>query len=243
MEGTAAYLVAFILAMKGYRIQGVSGLDMPSNWLALHWGLSPANAGVIIARAEKRMERYIGGLLDGRKVFRGGICLFLGLLLLPVSFLYLLAGRFFLSKLFFADSRCTGCGLCAESCPCGAIRLYGAKQSRPYWTFSCESCMRCMGFCPEQAVQASHPGGVLLWYVTRLTLAAFAASLVTLPTPLPLIAGYVIRLSVFSLAYLPFWYLGRFSPVNGFYFRTTLTRWYRRYHEPETTISDLMRKG
>lgn len=241
MEGTAAYLIAFILAIKGYTVHGVTGLDMPSNWLALHWGLSPTSAGIIISRARVRMERFIGGILQGKRVFRGGICLALGLLLLPLSFLYLIVGRFFLSKLFFADNRCTGCGLCAESCPCGAIKLYGTKHPRPYWTFSCESCMRCMGYCPEQAIQASHLGAALLWYATRFTLAASAAFLIPLPTPLPLVAGYFIRLAVFFVSYLPFWYLGRIPLVNSLFSWTTFTRFYRRYHEPETVVSDLVR--
>jgi Pyruvate/2-oxoacid:ferredoxin oxidoreductase delta subunit len=242
MEGTAAYLIALILALKGYRIRGVSGLDMPSNWMALHWGLSPANAGVIIARAQARMERFIGGILQGNRVYRGGICLALGLLLSPVSFLYLIAGRFFLAKLFFADNRCTGCELCATSCPCNAIRMQGKKQPRPYWTFSCESCMRCMGFCPEHAVQATHSGGVLLWYATHYILAASAAFLVPLPKPFTLIAGYFIRLGVFFLTYILFWLLGRIPLVNRLFSWTTLTRIYRRYHEPETSVSDLVRK-
>ena len=49
-----------------------------------------------------------------------------------------------------------GCGLCVENCPNGALRLWGSDPARPYWTYSCESCMRCMGYCPEQAVEAGH---------------------------------------------------------------------------------------
>ena len=34
--------------------------------------------------------------------------------------------------------------------------MVGGSKSRPYWTFACESCMRCMGYCPNKAVEVSH---------------------------------------------------------------------------------------
>jgi len=40
LEGTAGYLPALILALKGYRVRGVRALDMPSNWTALHPALA-----------------------------------------------------------------------------------------------------------------------------------------------------------------------------------------------------------
>ncbi len=43
MEGTAGYLIALILLLKGYILQGVQAVDMPSNWMALHWGLQLAH--------------------------------------------------------------------------------------------------------------------------------------------------------------------------------------------------------
>ncbi|EGW40902.1 hypothetical protein [Desulfosporosinus sp. OT] len=40
LEGTAGYLIALILILKGYIVRGVMGIDMPSNWMSLHWGLN-----------------------------------------------------------------------------------------------------------------------------------------------------------------------------------------------------------
>ena len=51
LEGTATYLIALILASKGYHIRGLLGLDMPSNWTALHPGLHPDPVAAIITRA------------------------------------------------------------------------------------------------------------------------------------------------------------------------------------------------
>lgn len=173
MEGTAGYILALILALKGYIVRGVLGIDMPSNWMALHWGLSPGNVAAIMARGEARTRRFMARVLAGRSCFGGLICLMLGLLLLPVSFGYSLLGRFYLAKLFYASYRCTGCGLCARSCSNGAVRMQGGKHRYPYWTFKCESCMRCMGFCPVEAVEASQPLGVLLYFVTTVPVSYF----------------------------------------------------------------------
>ncbi len=47
-----------------------------------------------------------------------------------------------------ADSACTGCGICAESCPVRAIDPQKLKTANAK---KCISCMRCVSVCPEKA--------------------------------------------------------------------------------------------
>ena len=47
-----------------------------------------------------------------------------------------------------ADKHCTGCGLCAKSCPAQAIRTDKIKTADPKL---CISCMRCVTRCPLSA--------------------------------------------------------------------------------------------
>jgi len=253
MEGTACYLLTLILLLKGYRVRGVLGIDMPSNWIACHPGFGPAAAADIIAHARPRAERFLRHILAGKTWFRPGslVCLFLGLVLLPISVAYLLAGRFFLAKLFFANHRCTGCGRCAENCPFGAIRTWG-KRRQPYWTFYCESCMRCMAYCPSRAVEAGHSWGVLLWFGATIPIGVWLLDRLSAVSPWAawldhpaahLVAAYLYFLFAVFVAYLLFSLLICVPAINALFTYTTLTHYYRRYHEPDTGTDDLPRSS
>jgi hypothetical protein len=249
-EGTATLLVAVTLAVKGYRIRGTAGIDMPSNWIALHPGLPVQAVRGIVNRAKTRTARFMSTVLSGRRSFTGWIVSVLGVLLLPISAAYLLIGRLFLAKLFFASDRCTGCGLCAEHCPNGAIEMRGSgKDARPYWTFRCESCMRCIGYCPVQAVEASHLLAVGVYLLGRAVPTAAALAWLTARIPLCSLVGHVPRwivvwanaVAALALGYPLFHLLLDFKPINRFFTHATLTHYYRRYHEPETRLKDLRR--
>lgn len=53
-------------------------------------------------------------------------------------------------SLFKATKACTSCGLCARTCPMGAIRM---ANGRPKWSRACEQCCRCFNLCPEKAIE------------------------------------------------------------------------------------------
>ena len=55
-----------------------------------------------------------------------------------------------LDKGFFAEKRCSGCGLCERICPVRNIRL---TDNRPEWLHHCEHCMACIHHCSEKAIQ------------------------------------------------------------------------------------------
>jgi ferredoxin len=250
MEGTAGYLIALILLLKGYGIRGVIGIDMPSNWLSLHPGLKPESAAGIIERAKKKSVKFMEKIVTGRRCFplSSIIQLFFGLLLLPVSMGYLLVGRFFLAKLFFANPKCNGCGICADNCPNRAIRMWGVKNPRPYWTFSCESCMRCMGYCPQKAIEAGHSLGLLLYFITTIPVGVIFMNMLNrlLPSATDLSQSKLnwliqypyILLSIY-LSYLLVSLLIRIPIINRAFTWTTFTRFWRRYHEPETRLRDI----
>jgi ferredoxin len=250
LGGTATFLIALIMALKGYKIRGVMGLDMPSNWIALHPGFHPESAKAIIGRAQTKVNRLMECVLSGGRalVSVGNIVdLLLGLLLMPVSFMFMILGRFFLAKLFFANNRCNGCGICAQNCPVGAVVMRGDKKPRPYWRYNCESCMRCMGYCPEKAIEAGHSWAVILVYLTMIPVSVSIVRWMSdiFPTVTlfeqawvgDLIQFVYIYPSLF-LSYYIFSRLIRIPAVNALFTYTTFTHVYRRYHEPDTELKD-----
>lgn len=250
LEGSGAYLLALILALKGYRVRGAAGLDMPVSWTVVAPGYSPATAQAISDHSKPRALRFLERVLDGKNAFWSRFPLLLGLLLLPVTFAYLVMGRFFLAKLFYASSRCDGCGLCARSCPVCAIRMTGKTHPRPYWTLLCESCTRCMNFCPRGAVEASYPFGALAFYLANIPIAALlldalARQVMTLAgwrTPLAeILISYPYKLLALAVAYLFFSLALRLPFANRLITLLTPTHYYRRYHEPGTRLKEITR--
>ena len=54
-----------------------------------------------------------------------------------------------MAKIAILDRRCTGCGLCAENCPFGAIDM---KDGKPELNAACKVCGVCVKACPEKAI-------------------------------------------------------------------------------------------
>jgi Pyruvate/2-oxoacid:ferredoxin oxidoreductase delta subunit len=166
----------------------------------------------------------------------------MGAMLAPLSAGYLAAGRMFLGKLFMANHRCNGCGLCAKACPVGALEM---KGERPYWTWHCESCMRCMAFCPHQAIDCSH-----LWALTATVLTALPALIFFLaPWLFPTTLAWVLGITAFVVwnyaamfaAYALFAKLILHPRWNRVAWWGALWRRFRRYQEPGTKLKDLRR--
>lgn len=81
-----------------------------------------------------------------------------------------------MAKLFFANSRCDGCGLCEKHCTVKAITMQGIDNRQPYWRYNCESCMKCAALCPRNAIEAGHSWGVILYFITALPVSTYLFS-------------------------------------------------------------------
>jgi Pyruvate/2-oxoacid:ferredoxin oxidoreductase delta subunit len=233
--GTATWLPALIVALKGYRVRGLTGLDLPANWNALHPGMNAAHARFFSRRARVKVRRFTARMIAGGTWIAttcNALELLLGVALLPLSLGYLVGGKLFFSQLFFADHRCDGCGLCVAACPEKAIRTV---RGRPRWTLRCESCQRCMALCPKQAVQAHHglaAFGIWLTGLAALPLAAFHMA-----GPLQQVFEWSAAVGFFFLLqHVVVRLHGRSLSLTAL---STLTRWYRRYRELDTYVKDL----
>jgi Pyruvate/2-oxoacid:ferredoxin oxidoreductase delta subunit len=241
ISGIAIFLPLLILKCKGYKVAGILPLDPPSNWISLHPGFRKKVVNSIMERCERITSNFSTKLLNGKRVIHPAtyLALPIDIALIPISILYLLIGRFFLAKTFFASSTCNSCGICEKHCPVGAIQMRG---SRPYWKFRCESCMRCMNICPQKSINTIHLYAVgILWFIFGLPISDFSTTWIVNISPaiLEKFEG-LIHLSVLTLYSLPtLWvsyhiihFFGRFKYFNGILTYTSLTKYWLRYIAP-----------
>jgi ferredoxin len=236
--------------LKGYHVRGAMSVDMPSNWFSLHPIQKQQTHEAIINRGEKKSSRFIEKIFHGDAVWLTWNNLYeftWGVLLSLLSAAYLFAGRFFLAKLFFANSDCDSCSVCAKNCSVNAIQMWGKEDPKPFWLYNCESCMRCAAFCPKDAIEAGHSWGVVLYYITAIPIATFL--LLSLDGYIPGIRNFdgtlvsqVLNLiylyPALFLSYRIFHLLIQIPAVNRFFTYTTFTHFWGRYREPNIKLRD-----
>lgn len=244
LSGLTQYMAAIVLAIKGYKIVGMQPLDMPSNWISLHPGLKPKIIDSIIKRCQEIVKRFANKTLQGKRSYKAFISLPFDLAVVPISLAYYLVGRFAIAKTFVATDACTNCGLCEKSCPVGAIKN---SKIRPYWTFECESCMHCMNYCPERAIETALGFTAILWWFVFSLIPLWGLKMVfdnsflnisynqTFATLIYYFLFSVGALFIIFLSYRLLYFLMRFKFFNKIISYTSLTRYsfWRRYKIPK----------
>ena len=145
--------VVRLLRRRGYRVVCSGEATYPDNWTL---AMSPPTGEALnqlYATGDALVQKFANELLSespsifhcafGHKVWSW-----------PIAMLFRLMGRRFMGKAFVADSQCTSCGLCAKTCPVGAIQMNDLPV-RPRWNASCAACYRCINLCPAQSIQIS----------------------------------------------------------------------------------------
>lgn len=258
IAGLGTFLAALIMFIKGYRPRALFSMDMPSNFINFHWGLHKRNVEKISQKSRLKTQLLVAQMLQGKNIFLSlnnlweagwGIIILWAFPIFPI--IYLLVGKLFMAKVMFANNSCNSCGICAKFCPNQAIRMTSfAGKKRPFWTYHCEVCLRCMGYCHKGAVEAGHSWAAILYYLTTIPLLTFGLSKVNssylhIGEPNFLVLydtiSVVNTIAGILLSYWFFWLLIRIPIVNTIFSYSSLTHYYRRYHEPETKLKDLSR--
>lgn len=170
LSGFLHYWSSIILYRKGFRIIGLLPVDLPSNWISIHPAVKRKGVDLIYEHVEPKVRRFAKEILNGKRNYRALYDIVQDILIAPVSFGYILVGRYFFAKSFIASADCDRCGLCEKTCPVKAIKQV---DGRMYWTFKCESCMRCMNSCPPKAIETAHGFVIAVVIITGLATGYF----------------------------------------------------------------------
>jgi ferredoxin len=154
--GAAVPEIERLLKRKGMTILASAEASYPENWRQVSRPAHGELRDALVSMGDADAHAFAASLtraLDGgppERLRRSPLAL---ILISPVPPLFRSLARKCLARLFTADAACTGCGLCARSCPAKAIRM---KGGRPSWGLACSACNRCINACPEGAIQTSN---------------------------------------------------------------------------------------
>ena len=232
-----------LLRRKGYDVASSGFLSYPENWTQMADPPAGEEAEKLRDIGDSAARRFAKSLTESSLgLYRCGLG---GALASGVAaFLFNIAGRRFLGKIYVADASCDACGYCARICPVGAIRM---TQREPIWKTTCDACNRCINACPRRAIQVSVAKSglqlgasvalvVVCFPLTRAIMGAFgitylgaveiiaALALATALTPPLLLALFGPVDALIRLA-------SRLTPVRRF-FAWSLTKRFGRYLAP-----------
>lgn len=144
-----------LLAQHGQSLAAYFSVEMPENYLPM-FEMSSPEENVRMENAMQQRLDAIHAIISSKRISREKDEMIVFLLyhtLFPlIRWVYQTTRYFALEKAFYADSRCTGCGVCERVCLSEKIRL---TDHRPEWQekIPCTFCFACLHYCPVQAIQ------------------------------------------------------------------------------------------
>jgi len=148
-----------ILKSKGLDVTYSDVIHMPANWTVSMNPPSKEEAQIIINNGVTRAKEIAQNILNGglhhhafnypSRYSKIGFY--------KDYYLFKWLGLSNLWRDFRTDDTCDSCGLCEKLCSTESIEIVNGK---PKWANTCEQCMRCVNYCPKQAIYQKGEGSI-----------------------------------------------------------------------------------
>jgi ferredoxin len=128
-------------------------LRMPSNYLPFGNAPLPEHQHEMFDTADKKLEKIVK-IVKERKSSFDPVTKFLKTYIHPgilYGILYPMIPK--MDHGFWVENTCTGCKICADTCPVHNIVM---NNRTPEWQHHCEQCWACVHWCPQKAIQYKH---------------------------------------------------------------------------------------
>jgi len=139
-----------LLTTKGYKPCAVKEIKMPDNYTPTDEKIYNSSSKILEGLVQA--EDFALDILSGQAKWRS--VPLLGTLwnkLLLQKFIWDYIGN---NDLTLEKTKCIKCSLCSKICPTGNIKM----QEYPVFNKTCEMCMRCIAFCPANALSRHNNG-------------------------------------------------------------------------------------
>ena len=139
-----------LLKANGLRMSAGFGIQLPGNYTPLYGAIDTAKQEKMFAKEKTKIKEIADTVKSGKtgKIEKGSL---IHNLLLSGLLYGSMSGKIPSSdKNFFADEKCTSCGICEKVCPADNIKI---ENGRPVWQHRCEQCLACLHWCPVEAIQ------------------------------------------------------------------------------------------
>ncbi len=144
-SGSESAALNTILKANAIKLNNSFDLVMPDNFIVWSDVPSPARLDVILKNADKALDKIVESIITRKPgTIDAGIPKDLYMPIQEIS----TARK---TSKFYADDKCTICGVCLELCPMRCIKAN--DTGHPVWEGPCTMCLSCLHRCPAQAIQ------------------------------------------------------------------------------------------
>lgn len=144
--GTSLNQIKKILQKKDVKLSASFTIVMPGNDQLLYSPLSKEKQDNLFEKEKNQVSKIASVVTNNQQA----LCKVNPLITTFGKALYSTFNPKNVSKNFWTDEKCIGCGICSKVCPANNIVMYGGK---PKWEQQCESCLACMQWCPQKSIQ------------------------------------------------------------------------------------------